>query len=59
MSDPNEWRANIQGLIFSRIFVLQATGLELSYKTKEVLVALRDINGDKALGSDGFTIAFW
>ena len=59
MSGPNEWRANIQRLIFSRIFVLEATSLELSFKIEEVLVALRDMNGDKAPGSDGFTIAFW
>ena len=49
--DAGEWRANIQGLIFSRIFDMEAASL--------VLAALRAMNGDKALGPNGFTIAFW
>ena len=59
LSDAGEWRANIQGLIFSRIFDMEAASLELPFSTEEVLAVLRAMNGDKALGPDGFTIAFW
>ena len=33
--------------------------LELLFPESEVLVALMDMNGDKAPGPDGFTLAFW
>ena len=33
--------------------------LELLFPEFEVLAALMDMNGDKAPGSDGFTVAFW
>ena len=33
--------------------------MELPFTTEEVLYALTDMNGDKAPGPDGFTIAFW
>ena len=33
--------------------------LELLFPESEVLAALMDMNGDKAPGSDGFTVAFW
>ena len=33
--------------------------LELLFPESEVLAALMDMNGDKAPGPDGFTMAFW
>ena len=59
LSDPSEWRTNIQGLIFSRISNMGAANLELPFSTKEALATLRDMNGDKAPGYEGFTTAFW
>ena len=37
---------------------MEAVCLELPFSTKEVLASMRDMNGDKALGLDGFTTAF-
>ena len=33
--------------------------LELPFSESEVHAALMDMNGDKAPGPDGFTLAFW
>lgn len=37
----------------------EAANLELPFLEEEVYAALREMNEDKASGSDGFTIAFW
>ena len=34
-------------------------GLEGSFSKEEVFKALSELNGDKALGPDGFTMTFW
>lgn len=36
-----------------------ATKLEELFREEEVFIALSDFNGDKALGLDGFSMAFW
>ena len=33
--------------------------LELPFKEEEVFIALNDMEGDKALGLDGFLVALW
>ena len=57
--DPRGWRASPEGLNFSRLNDLEALSLEVPFIEEEVHVALVDMNGDKAPGSDGFTVAFW
>ena len=37
----------------------EAENLELPFSEVEVHSALMDMNGDKAPGLDGFTVAFW
>ena len=38
---------------------LEAVSLEAPFTEEEVHGALADLNGDKAPGPDGFTVAFW
>ena len=59
MSDSREWKASIKGLTFARINEGEASNLERPFTEEEVFLALSDLNGDKALGPNGFTIAFW
>ena len=59
LSNPIEWRVNIQGLNFSRIPDMEVASLELPFSTEEVLAAPRDMTSDKALGLNGFTTTFW
>ena len=59
LGDPGGWRASPEGLNFSRLNDLEASSLEVPFTEEEVHVALADMNGDKAPGPDGFTVAFW
>ena len=59
LTDLVGWRASPEGLLFSRLGDREAPGLEVSFIEKEVFSALLDLNGDKALGPDGFTVALW
>lgn len=54
-----DWRANIEGLNFSHLNFMDAKGLEEAFFEIEVLLTLRELNGDKGLGPDEFRIAFW
>ena len=58
-SDPGYWRASPDGLSFSSIIALEASRLELPFIEAEVYSALCELNGDKAPGSDGFTVSLW
>ena len=46
-------------MLFDRIGSEEATRLEEMFSMEEVYLALSELNGDKALGPDGFPIAFW
>ena len=59
LADSGEWRANLEGLHFSRLNALEANNLELQFMETEVINALNDLNVDKAPGPDGYTVAFW
>ena len=59
LADSGEWRANLVGLHFSRLNALEVDNLELQFTEAEVIDALNDLNGDKAPGPDGYTVAFW
>ena len=58
-SDTGDWRASIDGLTFPKIKEEKITKLEPPFTLEEVFAALSDLNGDKAPGPDGFTVAFW
>ena len=57
--DPRDWKANPEGLPLSRTSELDAINLEQPFLKEEVFSTLCEMNGDKALGSDGFTTTFW
>ena len=59
LGNPGAWRASPEGLNFSRLNDMEALRLEVPFIEEEVHVALADLNGDKALGPDGLTAAFW
>ena len=42
-----------------RLNDMEALSLEVPFTEEEVHGALADLNGDKAPGLDGFTVAFW
>ena len=53
------WRADIEGLHLNRLNSREVDVLEMPFTKEEIYIALMDMNGDKALGPDGFTVAFW
>ena len=59
LTEDSEWKADIGGLNLNQISQQEADTLELPFMEDEVHSALMDMNGDKALGLDGFTMAFW
>ena len=59
LSESSDWKADIGGLQLKQISQQEAELLELPFSESEVHAALMDMNGDKAPGPDGFTLAFW
>ena len=59
LTEDSEWKADIGGVNLNQISQQEADILELPFMEEEVHSALRDMNGDKAPGLDGFTGAFW
>ncbi|RVW94928.1 hypothetical protein CK203_034502 [Vitis vinifera] len=59
LTEDLEWKADIGGLNLNQISQQEADTLELPFMEEEVHLALMDMNGDKAPGPDGFTVAFW
>ena len=53
------WRAELDRLDFATPSPNEARNLEMPFKEEEVFIALNEMEGDKASGPDGFTIAFW
>ncbi|RVW39007.1 Exocyst complex component SEC8 [Vitis vinifera] len=53
------WRADIEGLHLHRLNFQEAENLEVPFSEEEIHSALLELNGDKATGPDGFTVAFW
>lgn len=58
LSDSGDWRANLEGLVFSKPDEHKAVNLEKPFTKEEVTFALLELNGEKAPGSDGYTTAF-
>ncbi|RVW88360.1 LINE-1 reverse transcriptase-like [Vitis vinifera] len=53
------WRADLEGLHLKSLDHSEAEALEVPFTEEEIFAALKDMNGDKAPGPDGFTVAFW
>lgn len=52
------WQPMVEGLEFEQIGGLDRGWLERQFD-EEILYAVRDLQGDKALGPDGFSLAFF
>ena len=50
---------HIDGLPFEALDPIEARSLEALFGEEEILSAIKEMNGDKAPGSDGFSLAFW
>ena len=59
LSESSGWKADIGGLLLKQISLSEAEALEFPFSEAEIYAALMGMNGDKAPGPDGFTIAFW
>ena len=59
LTDPRDWRANMEGLSFSKLEDQEAVRLEKPFTEEEVFSALHELNGEKSPGPDGYTVAFW
>ncbi|RVW39630.1 hypothetical protein CK203_090634 [Vitis vinifera] len=53
------WKTDIGRLQFEQISQQEAENLERFFTEDEIHAALMEMNGDKAPGPDGFTMAFW
>ncbi|RVW54239.1 LINE-1 reverse transcriptase-like [Vitis vinifera] len=54
-----DWKADIEGLQLEQLNQQEAENLEQPFSEEEIHSALMEMNGDKAPGPDGFTMAFW
>nr|CAN68550.1 hypothetical protein VITISV_027787 [Vitis vinifera] len=59
LSEDQSWKTDIEGLQLQRLSHAEAEGLEQPFTEVEIHSALMGMNGDKAPGPDGFTVAFW
>ncbi|RVX01885.1 Transposon TX1 uncharacterized 149 kDa protein [Vitis vinifera] len=59
LSESSDWKADIGGLVLTQISLSEAEALECPFSEAEIYAALMGMNGDKAPGPDGFTVAFW
>ncbi|RVW19306.1 LINE-1 reverse transcriptase-like [Vitis vinifera] len=59
LSEELGWKADIEGLHLSHLSSQEAGNLELPFSEEEIHSALLEMDGDKAPGPDGFTVAFW
>ena len=59
LSEDMGWKADIGRLLFDQISQQEAENLERFFTEDEIHAALMEMNGDKASGPDGFTMAFW
>ena len=57
--EPEEWKPFAEGLEFDQIGDLERGWMERRFEKDEIISVARDMEGDKALGPDGFSIAFF
>ncbi|RVW24274.1 putative WD repeat-containing protein C2A9.03 [Vitis vinifera] len=59
LSEDMVWQADIGNIQVGCISQQEAESLEVPFVEIEIHSALMEMNGDKAPGPDGFTVAFW
>jgi hypothetical protein len=57
--ESEAWRSEVDGLAFDSIKPTDRDFLERPFDREEVVQVLQNLQGDKAPGQDGFTIAFF
>ena len=57
--ETKEWRPFVEGLEFNQIEGLERDWLERRFEQEEVFRVVKEMEGDKALGLDGFSLAFY
>ena len=57
--ESEEWRPFVEGLEFDQIKGLERGWLERRFEQEEVLRVVKELEGDKAPGLDGFSLAFF
>ena len=57
--EPMSWRLRLDNLEFDRLNVEEASSLEDPSEEREVWEVIKGMDRDKALGPDGFTLAFF
>ena len=57
--DTEEWRPFVEGLEFYQIEGLERDWLERRFENEEILHVVKELEGDKASGPDGFSMAFY
>ena len=58
-NENEEWRPDVDGLSFAFIGEEAKDRMERRFDKEEVVQVLKDLEGDKAPGPDGFTMAFF
>ena len=58
-NESEGWRPFVEGLEFDCIGDIERVWLERKFERKEILQVVSELKGDKALGPDGFTMAFY
>ena len=59
LTENSDWKADIERLQLEQLNQQEAENLEHPFSEEEIHRALMEMNGDKAPGPDGFTMAFW
>ena len=57
--ESEEWKPFVEGLEFDEIGESEKGWLERRFEKDEILLVVRDMEGDKAPGPDGFSISFF
>ena len=57
--ESEEWKPFVEGLKFDQIRELEKGWLERRFEKDEILLVVKDMEGDKAPGPDGFSMAFF
>ena len=58
LEELESWRPTVDGLEFTCLDETERLSLEREFDKEEILVVLKETEGDKALGLDGFTMGF-
>lgn len=57
--ETKSWRPIVDGLDFACLDETESLLLEREFDKDEIIAVLRESKGDKVLGSNGFTVAFF